>query len=78
MEASQLQMVLEGHHHEVTSCSFSFDGRIIVSSSLDTRALLWDAETGEFTYLAARGRQGFWVLSTVFIGLRGHGQSTYR
>ena len=78
MEASRLQMVLEGHHHEVTSCSFSFDGRIIVSSSLDTRALLWDAETGKFTNVAARSTQGFWVLSPVFIGLRVHDQSTYR
>ena len=58
MVAYKRQMVLEGHYHEVTSCSFSCDGSLIVSSSLDTRAIVWDAETGELTTPVARGQAG--------------------
>ncbi|KAF0311813.1 WD repeat and SOCS box-containing protein 1 [Amphibalanus amphitrite] len=70
------QMVLEGHYNEVTSCSFTCDGSLIVSSSHDTRAIVWDAETGKPLrtlfhlnppprLIFAAGENGAWVKAAV-------------
>lgn len=67
-----LSYTLKGHLHEVTSCSYSSDGRIILSSSLDTTAILWDSQLGtallvlchlvpEPTRIFASGANGSWV-----------------
>ncbi|XP_037068474.1 WD repeat and SOCS box-containing protein 1-like [Pollicipes pollicipes] len=69
-------LVLEGHVHDATSCSFSSDGRLIISGSLDTRAIVWDAETGAQLQtllhlnppprlIFASGENGAWVRAAV-------------
>ena len=37
---------LDGHTDQVTSTSFSLDGKRIVSGSLDKTVKIWDVETG--------------------------------
>jgi len=37
---------LDGHSSEVTSTSFSLDGKRVVSGSLDKLVKIWDVETG--------------------------------
>ena len=37
---------LVGHDDDVTSTSFSLDGKRVVSGSLDKRVKIWDVETG--------------------------------
>jgi WD40 repeat protein len=37
---------LVGHDDEVTSTSFSLDGKRVVSGSLDKCVKIWDVETG--------------------------------
>jgi len=37
---------IEGHGEEVTSTSFSLDGKRVVSGSLDKLVKIWDVETG--------------------------------
>jgi len=37
---------LVGHHGEVTSTSFSLDGKRVVSGSNDKLVKIWDVETG--------------------------------
>lgn len=38
---------LEGHYHDVCSADFSSDGALVVTSSYDTRAIVWDPHTGD-------------------------------
>ncbi|XP_019910934.1 WD repeat-containing protein 88 isoform X2 [Esox lucius] len=46
--------VLRGHTEAVTSCQFCFDDTKVLTSSQDTTARLWDAESGA-TLLAYKG-----------------------
>lgn len=42
-----VRRTLRGHQSSVTSLAFSADGKFIASGSLDKRAILWDALSGE-------------------------------
>ncbi|MFN0204403.1 MAG: WD40 repeat domain-containing protein, partial [Bacteroidia bacterium] len=46
-ETGKLILTLQGHSRDVTSISFSPDGRKIISSSEDDTSKIWDAETGK-------------------------------
>ena len=37
---------LDGHCHQVVSCSFSPDGAVLATASWDTQVILWDPYTG--------------------------------
>ena len=38
---------VRGHLNDVLSCDFSPDGALLVTSSRDTKVLVWDPYTGE-------------------------------
>lgn len=48
---------LAGHQHSVVDCAFSPDGGLVVTASLDSRAILWNPYLGlklkEFKYVSS-------------------------
>ncbi|OQV13222.1 putative WD repeat and SOCS box-containing protein 1 [Hypsibius exemplaris] len=38
---------LQGHLNDVTGCRFSADGKLLYTSSLDTRVICWNIQTGQ-------------------------------
>ncbi len=49
--------ILTGHSDRVTCCSFSPDGKFVVSGSADKTLRLWDTQTGDCRWIA-RGHTG--------------------
>ncbi|KIK64756.1 hypothetical protein GYMLUDRAFT_160558, partial [Collybiopsis luxurians FD-317 M1] len=60
-----LQAILAGHRKGITSVAFAFDGRRIVSGSMDYTVRIWDAETGNAIGMPLNGHTGE-VLSVAF------------
>jgi WD40 repeat protein len=49
--------VLDGHHGEITSLSFSPDGKLLASGSWDNTAIIWDLQQGRPKYPPLRGHR---------------------
>lgn len=50
MDNYKLIRTLEGHSHNVVSCSFSPDGAVLATASWDTQVILWDPYLGVILY----------------------------
>ena len=55
---AERRQLLEGHTRDVTSVSFSSDGRLLASKSLDGTVRLWDCETWEAVSLLREPGRG--------------------
>jgi WD40 repeat protein len=59
----KLIATLEGHEDDVSSASFTPDGKYILSGSYDKSIRLWDRKTGKFIKMLARQNRGVASLS---------------
>jgi WD40 repeat protein len=58
--------ILEGHKGAVTSLSFSADGYLLASKSLDDTLRLWRCETREPAAIVKESHSGFWQANLAF------------
>ena len=61
-----LTRTLEGHADAVTDVSFSFDGKFLVSKSLDNSVRLWNCETWEAVSIIYESTSSKWLSSIAF------------
>ena len=43
----ELEKSLQGHQNDVTGCRFSADGKLLYTSSFDTRVICWDVASAQ-------------------------------
>lgn len=46
MKEFKLEQSLQGHQNDVTGCQFSDDGKLLYTSSFDTRVICWKVADG--------------------------------